>query len=447
VRLTGRLDVSSLERTFAEIVRRHEVLRTTFAVDGKEPVQIIGERVVHTLPVSDLSNLPASELRAETKRRIAAEAARPFDLKSGPLLRVQLLRLGEEEHVLLVTMHHIVSDGWSIGVMVREVATLYAAYVRGEESPLEELPVQYADFAHWQRDWLQGEVLDKQLDYWRNELAGAPEVIKLPLDRPRSKTTGHRAATHSFEVSAALMDALKQLGNERDATLFMVLHATFLSLLHYHTGEVDIVIGTDVANRNKIELEPLIGFFVNQLVLRVDVSGDPSFKALLERVRKVALGAYAHQHLPFDALVETLNPERSMLHSPLFQVKLVLQNTPLPPLELSGLTLNLLEVEPETAKFDLMFTLREDVTGLKCRVEYSTGLFDATTITRMADGFVKVLSYVVEHPAARLSEISKLLADFDTQQQSMLQAEFKGMRRQKLKNLVPKPIVSSLQTN
>ena len=238
------------------------------------------------------------------------------------------------------------------------------------------------------------------------------------------------------------MDGLKQLGHERDATLFMVLHAAFLSLLHYHTREVDIVIGTDVANRHKVELEGLIGFFVNQLVLRVDVSGEPAFAELLGRVRKVALGAYAHQHLPFDALVETLNPERSMLHSPLFQVKLVLQNTPLPTVDLAGLTLDLYEVEPATAKFDLLFNLQENVNGLKCQVEYNRDIFDAATITRMAAGFVKVVDHIVEHPAAGLSELSKLLADLDTEQQSMLQAEFKGMRRQKLKNLVPKPVVS-----
>jgi hypothetical protein len=398
--------------------------------------------VAHTLPVFDLTHLPASERHAETERRATVEAARPFDLEGGPLLRLQLLRLSPEEHALLVTMHHIVSDGWSIGVLIREVSALYAAYVRGEESPLAELPIQYADFAHWQRTWLQGEVLSAQFDYWRAELADAPALINLSLDRPRLKTTEHHAATHSFEIPAGLMNALKQLGQERDATLFMVLYAAFLSLLHYHTGEVDIVIGTDVANRNKVEVEGLIGFFVNQLVLRTDVSGDPTFEELLGRVRKVALGAYAHQHLPFDALVEMLNPERSMLHSPLFQVKLVLVNTPLPPVELSGLSLSLLEVKPKTAKFDLMFTLREDVTGLKCKVEYSTGLFDLATITRMAEGFVKIPAHIVEYPTARLSEISKLLADLDTQTQSMLQAEFKGIRRQKLKNLVPKPIVS-----
>jgi hypothetical protein len=444
VRLRGQLDVASLERTFSEIIRRHEVFRTTFAVVGNEPVQIIGEPVAHTLPLFDLSDLPASERSAETKRCVKAEAARPFDLEHGPLLRVQLLRLSLEEHVLLLTMHHIVSDGWSIGIFVREVAAIYAAYLRGEPSPLAELPLQYADFAHWQRTWLQGEVLSTQLAYWLAELTGAPTVLNLPLDRPRLKSTEHHAATHSLEIPVGLMHALKQLGQERDTTLFMVLHASFLSLLHYHTDEVDIVIGTDVANRDKVELEGLIGFFVNQLVLRVNVSGDPAFEELLVRVRKVALGAYSHQHLPFDALVETLNPERSMLHSPLFQVKLVLQNTPLPPMELSGLTLNLLEVEPETAKFDLMFTLREDATGLKCKIEYSTGLFDATTITRMASGLVKILGHIVEYPTARLSEISKLLADLDTQQQSTLQAEFKGMRREKLKNLVPTPIVSQI---
>jgi non-ribosomal peptide synthetase component F len=383
-----------------------------------------------------------SERQAEIKRRTAAEAACPFDLERGPMLRVQLLRLSPEEHALLVTMHHIVSDGWSIGVLISEVVALYTAFVRGEASPLAELPIQYADFAHWQRNWLQGEVLSAQFDYWRAELTGAPALLNLPLDRTRSKTTEHYAETHSFEIPADLANALKQLGQERDATLFMVLHAAFLSLLHYHTGEVDIVIGTDIANRNKVELEGLIGFFVNQLVLRADVSGDPTFAELLGRVRKVALGAYAHQHLPFDTLVEMLNPERSMLHAPLFQVKLVLVNTPLPPMELSGLTLNFLYVKPEMAKFDLIFSLREDVTGLHVKVEYSTGLFDVSTIMRIAGGFVKILIHIVEYPNARLSEISKLLADLDAQTQSMLQAEFKGMRRQKLKDLVPKPIVS-----
>jgi aspartate racemase len=406
-------------------------------------VQIIGEPAADTLPLIDLSHLPASERHAEAKRRANNEASRPFDLERGPLLRAQLLRLSAEEHVLLVTMHHIVSDGWSIGILIREVAALYAAYVRGEESPLEELPIQYADFAHWQRAWLQGEVLAEQLDYWRAELAGAPAVINLPLDRPRLPSTEHHAARHALEIPVGLTEALKQLGQQRDATLFMVLHASFLSLLHYHTGEVDLVLGTDVANRNRVELEGLIGFFVNQLVLRTDVSGDPTFEELLGRARQVALGAYAHQHLPFDTLVETLNPERSMLYAPLIQVKLVLQNTPLPSMELTGLTLDLLELEPETAKFDLMFTLREDATGLKCGVEYSASLFDATTVARMASGFGKILSHIVEHPTARLSEISKLLAESDSQQQSMLQAEFKGMRRQKLKNVVPKPVISS----
>jgi pristinamycin I synthase-3/4 len=442
VRFTGALNIAGLEQAFNEVVRRHEVLRTSFSTRDGSPQQVIASSLQVPLPLIDLSGLPAARAEEEIHQLSRLEAQRAFDLSHGPLLRTKLLRVSAAEHVVLLTMHHIISDGWSIGVFIREVAALYAAYLHGEESPLEKLPIQYADFAHWQRTWLQSEVLAAQLDYWRAELAGAPAVINLPLDRPRLKTTGHRAATHSLAISAGLMNALKQFGQERDATLFMVLHASFLSLLHYHTGEVDLVIGTDVANRNQIEIEGLIGFFVNQLVLRVDVSGDPSFEELLGRVRKVALGAYAHQHLPFDALVEMMNPDRSMLHSPLFQVKLVLQNTPLPPMELTGLTLNRLEVEPETAKFDLMFTLREDATGLQCTVEYSRGIFDATTITRMAAGFVKIPGHIVEYPTARLSEISKLLADLDAQQQSTLQAEFKGMRRRKLKNLVPKPIVS-----
>jgi amino acid adenylation domain-containing protein len=442
VRFSGALNIAALEQSFNEVVRRHETLRTSFSTRTGSQLQIIASTLQVSLPIIDLSSLPAARAEAEIQRLSLLETQRTFDLSQGPLLRTKLLRVNAEEHVVLLTMHHIVSDGWSTGVLMREVTALYAAYLHGEASPLEKLPIQYADFAQWQRTWLQGEVFAAQLDYWRAELAGAPAMINLPLDRPRLKTAEHNAATHSLEIPADLIAALKRLGQEKDATLFMVLHTAFLSLLHYHTGEVDIVVGTDVANRNRIELEGLIGFFVNQLVLRVDVSGDPTFAELLRRVRKVALGAYAHQHLPFDTLVEMLNPERSMLHSPLFQVKLVLQNTPLPPMELTGLTLKLLEVEPDTAKFDLMFTLREVGNGLNCQVEYNRDIFDATTITRMAAGFVKILGHIVEHSAARLSELSKLLADLDREQQSMLQAELKGMRRQKLKNLVPKPIVS-----
>jgi len=442
VRFIGALNNAALEQAFNEVVRRHEVLRTSFSTRAANPVQIIASSLQVPLPIIDLSELPAARAEDEIQRLSRLEARRAFDLRHGALLRTKLLRVSAEEHVVLLSMHHIISDGWSIGILIREVAALYSAYTRGEESPLEKLPVQYADFAQWQRTWLQGEVLSAQVDYWRAELAGAPAVLNLPLDRPRLPATGRHRATHPFEISVGLMDGLKQLGQERDATLFMVLHAAFLSLLHYHTGEVDIVIGTDVANRHKVELEGLIGFFVNQLVLRVDVSDDPAFAELLARVRKVALGAYAHQHLPFDALVETLNPERSMLHSPLFQVKLLLQNTPLPQVELAGLTLDLYEVEPATAKFDLLFSLREDMTGLKCQVEYNRDLFDTTTIARMAAGFVKIVGHIVEYPTAGLREISKLLADLDSEQRAMLQTEFKGLRREKLKNLVPKPIVS-----
>ena len=442
VRFTGALNSVALEQAFNEVVRRHEVLRTSFSIRAGNPVQIIASSLQVPLPIIDLSELPAAMVEDEIQRLSRLEARQAFNLRHGALLRTKLLRVSAEEHVVLLSLHHIISDGWSIGVLIREVAALYSAYMRGEESPLEKLPVQYADFAQWQRTWLQGQVLAAQLDYWRAELAGAPAVLNLPLDRPRLPATGRHRATHPFEIPVGVMDALKQLGHERDATLFMVLHAAFLSLLHYHTGEVDIVIGTDVANRHKVELEGLIGFFVNQLVLRVDVSGDPAFPELLARVRKVDLGAYAHQHPPFDAVVEALNPERSMLHSPLFQVKLLLQNTPLPQVELAGLTLDLFEIEPATAKFDLLFSLREDVTGLQCQVEYNSDIFDATTITRMAAGFVKIAGHIAEHPTAGLSEIAKLLADFDMEQQSMLQARLEGMRRQKLKNLVPKPIVS-----
>ena len=328
VRLHGVLNVAALERTLSEVVRRHEVLRTHFmAVDG-EPVQVIEAAAPLQLEVLDLSALEEEAREAEVLRLAQLEASRPFDLWRGPLLRVGLLRLGKEEHVALVTMHHIVSDGWSMGVFINEVATLYAAYVRGEESPLEELPIQYADFAHWQRGWLQGEVLAAQLDYWRAELADAPTVIDLPIDKPRPPVQTYRGAYQPLQLSAALSAQLRDLSRRHGATLFMTLLAAFDLLLCRYAGQEQVLVGTPIANRNRSEIEGLIGFFVNTLVLRGDVRGNPSFSELLRRVRETALSAYAHQDLPFEKLVEELQPERDMSRSPLFQVMFVLQNAP-----------------------------------------------------------------------------------------------------------------------
>ncbi|WP_414574316.1 condensation domain-containing protein, partial [Nostoc sp. CCY 9925] len=293
------------------------------------------------------------EREAETMRLASEEAQRPFDLSQGPLLRATLLRLDEKENVLLLTMHHIVSDGWSTGVLVREIAVLYEAFSAGKLSPLPELPIQYTDFAYWQRQWLQGEVLETQLAYWKQQLAGAPQVLELPTDYNRPAVQTFQGASEPLVLPKALSEGLKTLSQQEGVTLFMTLLAAFKVLLHRYTKQDDIMVGTPIANRNRTETEGLIGFFVNTLVIRTELSDNPSFQKFLTQVREVALGAYAHQDLPFEKLVEELQPERNLSHTPLFQVMFVLQNAPIPPLKLSGLSLSPLKLNTTTAKFDL----------------------------------------------------------------------------------------------
>jgi hypothetical protein len=381
--LSGALNVEALERTLSEVVRRHEVLRTHFiAVDGK-PVQVIEAAAPLKLEVIDLSGMDEAERTAETQRLLAEESARPFDLSRGPLLRMSLIRLSEEEHVAMVTMHHIVSDGWSIGVLVREVAALYNAYVRGEESPLAELPIQYADFAHWQRNWLQGEVLAAELDYWRAELAEAPTVIELPLDKPRPPVQTYRGAHHPVEFSAELSAQLRELSRRHGTTLFMTLLAGFDLLFCRYAGQEQVLVGTPIANRNRSETEALIGFFVNTLVLRGDVRGNPSFRELLRRVRETALRAYVHQDMPFEKLVEELEPDRDMSRSPLFQVMFGLQNAPGGAWQLEGLSLSTVESANETAKFEMTLALQERGDVIVGGLEYNRDLYEPATISRL----------------------------------------------------------------
>jgi len=410
VRLTGTLDVQALRRTLQEIVNRHEALRTRFeAVDGT-PVQVIDAQAVVELPLEDLRGMLESEREGEAQRLAQEEAQAPFDLSRGPLLRARLLRLGEDEHVVLLTMHHIVSDGWSMGVLVREVAALYTAFVRGEASPLAALPVQYADYAHWQRQWLQGEVLAAQLDYWKGQLADAPVLLALPTDRPRPAVQSYAGSALEFTVDAATTAGLNALARDAQATLFMVLAAAFNVLLARHAGQDDICLGTPIANRTRTELEGLIGFFVNTLVLRTRLSGNPRFTALLEQVRETALGAYAHQDVPFEQLVEVLQPQRGLSHSPLFQVMLVLQNAPMGSLALPGLSLETLQDEAErsTSKFDLTLTLTESQEQLQAVFEYSTDLFERQTVERMSGHFMRLLESVVEQPSMRVDRLAML---------------------------------------
>ncbi len=409
LRLTGTLDVAALERALGEVVRRHEALRTTFAEADGTPVQIVSPFAGFALATEDLSALPEDAREAAARQRAIDEAGRPFDLAAGPLFRAVLLRMADDAHVLLLTLHHIVGDGWSLGVLHRELAALYAAFAAGGESPLAPLPVQYADAAVWQREQLRGAVLDRQLAWWKEQLAGAPEVLDLPTDRPRSQT--QRGGAVSAMLPADVLERLNALARGEGATLYMVLLAAFQSLLGRYSGSDDIVVGTPIAGRTRRETEGLIGLFVNTLVMRTDLGGDPAFRALVRRVRDVTLGAYERQEVPFEQLVAELQPERSLSHSPLFQVMFTLNEgggeaaTALP-----GLTIQAAGGGKQTSKFDLTLTCSRGEAGLATVLEYDAGLFDPETADRMLQHLARLVRQVAEDPERRLSEI-ELLTD------------------------------------
>jgi len=405
--LRGALNPAALEAALGEVVRRHEVLRTVFREVGRQPRQIVLPHRRRALPVVDLSSLPAPVRAAAARRLASEEGQRPFDLEQGPLLRGALLRLGPEEVGLLLNMHHIVSDGWSLDVLTREIGVLYEAARAGGPSPLAELPIQYGDFAVWQRGWLQGEVLDRQLGYWRERLAEVP-ALDLPTDRPRPAARSFRGATGILDIEPAATKALQDLARQHDATLFMVLLAALQALLGRYTGQEDVVIGSPIAGRARAEVEALIGFFVNSLALRGDLAGDPPFAELVARARRSALEAYAHQDLPFERLVEELRPERRLSHNPLFQVMLAAQNAAERAVELAGLTLSPVELDFPVTRFDLEVLLTEIDGGLTIRLTYSTELFDPATIVRLKQHVDALSRAVVADPSRRLSEIPLL---------------------------------------
>jgi acyl carrier protein len=404
LRLTGRLDLGVLGRALDEIVRRHESLRTTFTLFEGRPAQVIALPARAGLRLIDLGGFGQTEREAETLRLAAEEARTPFDLGRGPLLRATLVRRGEEDHVLLFTMHHIISDGWSLGVLVREVAALYDAFLAGLPSPLEELPLQFADYAYWQREWLQGEVLEGQLAYWRTRLKGAPTTLELAAARPRPAVLSHRGSIAHVRLSAELTNALKALGRREGATLYMTLLAAFQTLLYRYSGQEQVVVGSPVANRNRRETERLIGCFLNVLALRTDLSGNPTFRELLGRVRETALGAYQHQDVPFEKLVAELQPEREASRAPLFQAVFVLQNMPLSALELTGLSIEPLDVQRGTTQADLYFSAAEHAAGLTCTLKYSTDLYDAELVARLLRDYEKLLTEFAARPELRLLE-------------------------------------------
>jgi len=411
VELKGDLNVAALESAFREVVRRHEVLRTNFVERDGNPTVVVSPPGKFAIDIIHLENLDDDGQALEVDKWIESEVRRPFDLARERLFRAILLRRNTNTHMLLMSMHHIVSDEWSLGVLIHEVSTLYAAFERGQPSPLPELTIQYADYAVWQRTWLADSVIKAQLEFWLDRLSGAPARLELPTDRPRAKIQRHHGRVRSFHLDRDLADRLVSLGRGSEATLFMTLLTAYSILLHRYTGATDLVIGSPIANRVRPELESLVGFFVNTLPLRIDLSGDPSVRELLVRVRRTAVEAYSHQDVPFEQLVEELRPERNLGHAPIFQVMLVLQNAPAPDLGKTSLEITPVEPRAVAAKFDCTLAIEETADGLAGMIEYDTDLFDASTIDRQVRHFSNVLRSMVERPEARVRELNLLDED------------------------------------
>ncbi|MBW4511501.1 MAG: amino acid adenylation domain-containing protein [Scytonematopsis contorta HA4267-MV1] len=418
LQISGKLNILALQQAFTEIVRRHEVFRTRFQSVNGIPMQVIVPDATLEMAVEDWQHLPKTQQEQQVKQYAQQQTQIPFDLSGGNLLRVSLLHLALRESVLLVTMHHIVADVWSIGIFVQELSALYQAYSQGKPSPLPELSIQYADFAFWQRQWLTSEIQHKQLQYWRQQLADAPTLLQLPTDRPRPPVQKYQGSTQIFTVGKHLTEQLQKLSQNAESTMFMTMLAAFAVLLFRYSGQEDILIGSPIANRNRSEIESLIGFFPNTIALRTHLEGNPSFEQLLGQVRKMTLLAYACQDVPFERVVETLQPERSLSYSPLFQVMFILQNAPMKSLELPGVTLTpLQEIHPGTAKFDLALSMEETETGLIGTWEYSTDLFEDQTIARMAGHFQTLLEAIVANPKDRIENLPLLSA---TERQQLL---------------------------
>jgi hypothetical protein len=443
VRLEGPLALETLESVINEIIRRHEVLRTRIEVDAGQPVQVIDEWAPRHLEVEDLTVLNREAREAEIRKTAREEVETGFDLSKEPLIRVKVLKLEEEEHVVFFTMHHIVTDGWSMGILIAEVGGLYHAFRNGKPSPLPELQIQYADYAVWQRERLQGELLDRQMGYWLRRLGGELPVFRMAIERPEPETRRRRAAHESVALSPELTKEIKALCRREGATLFMMLLAAFKALLYRYSGQEDLIVGTATANRNSFELEKLIGFFVNTLPLRTDLSGDPTFRELLARVSEVALGAYAHQETPFEKLVSELQPERSLNRTPLFRVFFALQNTPLSVVHLPELTLAPVEMGAGLTKMDLVLTMRDSASGLTGTMEYDTDLFDQATIKEATVHFQTLLENIVENPDQPISSL-RLLSEIENEDQRQMALPEFQIGRQDFENILIQ--ISSIPT-
>jgi hypothetical protein len=433
VRLDGEVRVAALERAFSEIVRRHEVLQAGYVLQDGQPVQVRMPYTRLAMPFVDLSSLDDRAREVHVRRLAAQDARRSFDLSAGHVLRVSLLACGKTSHTILFAMHHIVSDGWSLAIVVRELSVLYAAFRDGHPSPLDELPVQYSDFAVWQHRWLESDGLKSQLAYWKARLGGQLPTLDIRADRPRPELETFRGADEILLIPQELTGALNRLSAREHATLFTTLVAAYKTLLYRHAGEDDVVVGTDLAGRNHTELEGLVGFFVNLLVLRSDLSGNPTFLDLLARVRETAMGALAHSDVPFDRLVEELRPKRHRSRTPLFQMLFVMENVPFETLRLPGLTMTPMPSQADTARFDLAVFVREEDGGIVTKWTYKTDLFDRGTIQRLANQYLALLENIAAAPETRLNELT-----LQTQAEIRDQALEEQRRREaRMSSLVP----------
>jgi hypothetical protein len=402
--LKGLLSISVLETSLREIVRRHEILRTTFPAIEGQPVQSISPEIDLKLPVIDLRYLPENVREAEAERLAILEAEQPFDLEQGPLMRVKLLRLADEEYWLLLVVHHMVFDGWSYKIFMRELAVLYDAYSTGNCPPLSDLPIQFADFARSQRQWLQGELLESRFNYWHKQLSGNITALDLPIDRPRPAPPSYKSSTQVLALSQKLTEALKGISHQEGVSMFATLLAAFKILLYQYTGQKDILICSPLAGRNRVGTRKLIGYFNNLVIMRTDLAGNPSFRELVGRVSNSTLGAYEHQDMPFQKLAEFPNLARIPLNRAMF----ALQNTPSQPQNLGSIAVSSVEPSWATTNFDFFLSMYENERQLAGMLEYKTDLFDITTITQMVEKFRTLLECLVANPDQRLGELPAL---------------------------------------
>lgn len=451
VLLRGRLDMGALEFSLSEIGRRHEALRTTFSLDdGGQLCQIIGDPTRLEVPVTDLRTLPAADRHSESLRLAAREAKRPFDLEQGPLFRVRLVRLDEDQHVLMLNLHHIIADGWSIRVLNRELKELYTATIKNRVPTLPDLPVQYADFAVWQRQRMEGEGAASHADFWRKQLGGTTPVLELPTDRPKRGPVSYRGAHEPLRISPSLTRSLRAVAHSEGVTLFCVALAAFKTCLSCLSRQEDIIIGSTFANRTHAHFENLVGFFANTLPLRTDLSGDPSFRELIRRVQEVTLGVLSHQETPFLKLVRDLRPDRDQAAgNPFYQVVFDLLTPDYSPVvygwgmsstveeevRLPGLKITPMDVEGGVSRFDLSIFLWDMGESLDGVVEYSTDLFDAETIRQLSARFESVLRHVAAEPEVQLSAVHEKLRQADTHEQIRRAARHRETLRRKLQRI------------